>query len=465
MTELKKTIVQQPTYEHDLAVIEGLAATPANSAFETAKALELIYKRAASADLDAYDPAEVVRDAQQIIYRLFDVRVRLRERIGELAAKGLMTQQVQTALRNAFRILRYVSDMVGEVALAHGGAAPAPEPAAAFTGGPLNTLVNWSFYKSAKGRDIAFRSGDVLLVRGERHNSAAIARIGDVDSQFSHVGMVYISDGQEYFVVESLIEEGATIGALNGALEHGLARAVLYRHKDTDLAARAAQLIHAHVKASRASFLKRIHYDFTMELTENKRLFCSKLVRLAYEMASDGRVKLPSYPTRIGMKNRDFLQRIGVTVNETFAPGDIDLERDFDLVCEWQDHAKTAQVRLQDFTMDKMFEWMEAYGYRFQETFFIRVVSFFGRLSAFFSDGAKELLSKIAPKVPINMSRRTVATVAMLHETAEPIYREVLARNETCMERYGRPLHGEEAFEILEQIRRREGRRIGYLVV
>lgn len=458
-------VLRPPAFERDLGVIERLASTPATSAYELAKALELIYSHAATADFDDYNLDEVAKHAPEIMYRLFDVRLRLRARIAEFEDKRLMTPAVELGLRNAFRILRYATDMVGEVARARGKALPegvAPLPG--FRGQQHNTLVNWDYYKGAKGGAITFRSGDVILVRGERHNSAAIARIGDVDSQFSHACIVYIDEAGAHFVVESLIEDGAVVGPLTKALDHDLARAVLYRHKDPVLAARAAKLIHDHVAPTQGSMTKRILYDFSMRLEEDKRLFCSKLVRLAFEMASEGKTKIPRYLTRIGMQNRDFLRRIGVKAEQTFAPGDIDLERDFDLVCEWQDYAKTGNVRLQDFTCDKLFEWMEAYGYRFEETFLIRVVSFFGRLSAFFSDRAKDILSSVAPKVPRNMKRRTVATVAMLHRTADPIYQELLAVQDDVMAAKGRPLHGLEVFELLEQIRRREGRRIGYLV-
>ena len=458
-------VLRPPTYERDLNVIERLASTPAASAYELAKALQLIYSHAATADFDDYNLDEVAKNAPEIMYRLFDVRQRLRARIGEFEDKGLMTPAVEQGLRDCFRILRYATDMVGEVARAHGKLSRQDAPhLPGFQGQHYNTLVNWDYYKPASGKDITFRSGDVLLVRGERHNSAAIARIGDVDSQFSHVCIVYVDNKGAHFVVESLIEDGAVVGPLPKALDHDLVRAVLYRHKDAILAARAAKLIHDYVAPTQGSITKRILYDFSMRLDEDKRLFCSKLVRLAYDMASEGKTKIPRYLTRIGMQNRDFLRRIGVKAQETFAPGDIDMERDFDLVCEWQDYAKTGNVRLQDFTCDKLFEWMDAYGYRFEETFLIRVVSFFGRASAFFSDRAKEVLSSVAPKVPINMKRRTVATVAMLHRTADPIYRELLAAQEEVLAAKGRPLHGLEVAEMLEQIRRREGNRIGYLV-
>ena len=66
------------------------------------------------------------------------------------------------------------------------------------------------------------------------------------------------------------------------------------------------------------------------------------------------------------MKNRDFVDRIGVTAKETFAPADIELEPDFDLVAEWQDYRVTSRLRLQDLLMDKLFLWMDEYDYRFQ---------------------------------------------------------------------------------------------------
>ena len=52
------------------------------------------------------------------------------------------------------------------------------------------------------------------MMRGMHHNSAAIARIGDVDSQFSHLAIVHTDDGGKQWVVEALIEEGSVIHSL-----------------------------------------------------------------------------------------------------------------------------------------------------------------------------------------------------------------------------------------------------------
>ena len=230
------------------------------------------------------------------------------------------------------------------------------------------------------------------------------------------------------------------------------------------MAKRAAEKIYEHVEASRKPFNRRILYDFTMRLDDKRRLFCSKLVHRAFHIASDGAVKLPAFPTHIGLRNRDFIDRIGVKADVTFAPGDVDVEPDFDLVAEWQDYRETSNIRLQDFTMDKVFEWMDGYNYRFKETWLVWFVSIFGCVAARLSDDAKDLISGVVPKIPINMRRKTIATVAMLHKTAEPIYHELQKLERECIAETGRPMHGDEIFAHLERIRAREGDRIGYLV-
>lgn len=445
----------------DLEDIETLTAAPVLDATALARNLAAIYDRCVNAEFGSYDVAAIAKAAPEIMYRLFDLRMLLRGRMPEFAARGFMTAEVVQRLRDVYRILRYVSDMVGEIAI--GNARSTNDKAMpGFTGKDHNTLVNWKFYHPGD-QALAFRSGDVLLVRGQAHNSAAIARIGDVDSQFSHTGVVYIDAQGKHWLVESLIEDGAVITPLKDALAHGIVRAALYRHHDAHLAAGSAKAIHDHVMKHQGWFKRPIRYDFSMRPDGGRNLFCSKLVRLAYSMGSGGFYKLPAYKTHISATNRDFLDRIGVKANETYAPGDIDLEPEFDLVCEWQDYRETSHIRLQDLTMDKLFEWMEAYGYRFKETTLVKFVALFGRFSSTWVKGAKDFMSSVIPKVPINMPRKTIATVAMLHQTAEPIYRELQKHDAAMVAEAGRPMHGKEVYELLEQIRARDGAEIGYL--
>jgi hypothetical protein len=201
-----------------------------------------------------------------------------------------------------------------------------------------------------------------------------------------------------------------------------------------------------------------------MRRDETGSLSCSNLVRLAFEQASSGAFVLPTYPTRIAKKNRDFLDRVGIATETTFAPADIDMESSFDLVAEWQDYRETGNIRLQDFTVDKLFEWMDRYNYRFEETSAIKLVSALGRFSSHFSENAKYMLSSAFPRVPPNMPRKTVAAIAMLHKTAEPIYHELQHLNQQVVIETGVPMHGVDILDALDAIRAQHGNRIGYLV-
>ena len=126
--------------------------------------------------------------------------------------------------------------------------------------------------------------------------------------------------------------------------------------------------------------------------------------------------------------------------------------------------ATSSRLRAQDLIMVKMFEWMEVHNYTFQPDFLIRIIAVFGRFAAHLSQGVKDMLADVVPKVPINMPRKTIAAIAMLHKTAEPLLAEIRALEAEQIARTGRPLHPRQVYEALEQIRQRSDGRIGYLV-
>jgi Permuted papain-like amidase enzyme, YaeF/YiiX, C92 family len=447
--------------EDDLAAVEALLARPAATAKDLADNLAQVYEAIFNVSLDRYDVAELARRAPELMRAIFALRLAVRGQVADWHQRGFMSLNTQRALRNVLRIARYATDMLGELNIRYEQAGENEPTMRAFRGIDVNTLVNPAF---ATGEDLPFQSGDLLLMRGMHHNSAAIARIGDVDSQFSHIAIVHTDDSGTQWVVESLIEEGGIINPLDAVLHHGLGRCVLFRHRDADLARRAAAAAFELIRRSRAPGGRRIWYDFTMELKGEKELFCSKLVRLAFARATDSAVLLPTFTTRYDMVNRDFVDRVGVTAHETFAPADIELEPDFDVVAEWQDYRLTSRLRLQDLLMDKLFWWMDEYGYKFHEDFPIRLVGLFGRASSRLSDRAKQLIADVIPKVPPNMQRKTIQVVAMLHRTAQPLLVQLQALERQSIAQHGRPMHAREVFDHLEEMRQQGGRRIGYLV-
>ena len=453
----------QKRFLDEVAVFSDALDRPIGSASVLAATLERVYNSFEEQDFFRYDVFQEREKAPETMFALFDLQMKLRERVGIWQKAGLMSRPAQKSARDCLRATRYAIDILGEIWTGFEQLPEGGRTYRAFTGTNHNTLYNRAGERDADGT-MAFRSGDVILTRGRLHNSAAIARIGDIDSQFSHVAMVYIDARGRHWAVESVIERGAIVEPLSEWLDHELGRAILFRHKDTNLAQRAATLIHDRVQQANSPWGKRILYDFTMTLDEKTHnLYCSKLVRRAFREASDGAVLFPTFATHLDMKNRDFLTRIGVDAAETFAPGDLELEPGFEIIAEWQDYRVTSNLRLKDIVMDKMFEWMEEDGYKFHETLKVRLISILGRMASYLSHDVKEMIDDVIPVVPVNMKRSAIAAIAMLHETAEPLFQELRALELDRTKNSNLPLHPREVRQILDRIRETRGIEIGYL--
>ena len=253
--------------------LKSLASQPVASADELLKLLRAIYQAILGANLDDYDLAEIKPELGQLRSQLFELRELIRARVAVWHAAKLISHDTQLAIRDCLRAARFAGDMLGELSI---GFAQLPEgeaPLKAFTGRD-NTIVAAAFDTDELAK---FQAGDVMLVRGLHHNSAAIARIGDVDSQFSHVCILHIDKDGQQWVVESLIEEGSVITRLGVALAHGNGRVILFRHTDRELAARAGKIAYDHVRRTYGTWKRRIAYDFTMRLDNRRALFCSKI--------------------------------------------------------------------------------------------------------------------------------------------------------------------------------------------
>ena len=172
---------------------------------------------------------------------------------------------------------------------------------------------------------------------------------------------------------------------------------------------------------------------------------------------------LPTYPTEFRTCPRDFLDRIGITADVSFAPGDMELETQFYAIAEWRDYRKTSRMRLMDMVMVKLFEWMEHHGYVFRPGFGIRLISFVGKLSCYLPNFLTDFLSFAIPKVPSNMGGKTIGAIAMLHSTAEPLYQELQKMENTSIKKHNRHLHPFQINEYLDEVERKANGKIGYL--
>lgn len=447
-------------FSGDFYRIASLCGEQITSSAQLKSQLQKIYENIFNVDFARYDLKALRPATPDLLDDFYDLRLGLRSQISDWSKRGLLTARAEQLLRDVFRALRYATDLMGELMIGFRKREPGKSNRLAFSKGTRGTL----FHPHMRTSNFAdFQSGDVIIVRGTIHNSAAIARIGDVNSQFSHACMVYIDEAGKQYVIEALIEAGATINKLHSALAHDIGRAVVFRHRDAALAHRAAEEMYRHVVATRGFLARRIAYDFSMQLDGYDKLFCSKLIRQAYDQASDGACKLPAYPTTFERGARDFLDRIGVTARVSFAPADLELEPTMEAIAEWRDFERTSHLRLQDFTMMKIFEWMEERDYRFKEPPALKIVSRLARVSAYLPWPLSVPLKVAGLAVPTNMKRDTISAMAMLHYTAEPLFQKLLALERKSIYERGYPLHPREILSHLEAIRQKAPERVGYI--
>ena len=166
---------------------------------------------------------------KEIYQNLWQIRLKLRERYVEfytqLATQGINAgkspQEIaqnpdliacSQKLRDGFRLSRWIEDYLAENFSGEPQDFKAGEPKnladKKFVPTPLRGEAPW-FLKAPKyeNSEIKIRSGDIITSRGNAYTSSAIARIADVDSQFSHLAFIYIKDsdkGQEYTIEEAL---------------------------------------------------------------------------------------------------------------------------------------------------------------------------------------------------------------------------------------------------------------------
>ncbi len=252
------------------------------------------------------------------------------------------------------------------------------------------------------------RSGDVILSRGSAFTSAAIARIGVNDTQFSHLSLVYANpaEGGKLYTIEAHIEIGSVVEPIEKHLQQDNSRSVVYRFEDEDMAHRAAEYMFHKVKKHSDSG-KNIDYNFSMQYEDTRTLFCSQVIYDGFSQASEQRVIVPRFKTQFNKGLIHFLNRMGIPATpenidnmKTFSPGDIEFDPRFRLIAEWKDPLHLQDTRIKDAVLTKMFSWMDQEQYHIHPPFSVQLKShltwFFRRVPFI-----KKILVK---KVPLNMS-------------------------------------------------------------
>ncbi len=428
--------------------------SPISSVKECLDVVPNYYQKLFSLDWEAVNlPSYHERDLERIVGLSFEIRLAMKKQSDTLGQASGDAYECFKYTRSVYRALRYLEDYLVEhlenrinEKLDAGGYITLEGKAPYFITNPKYIFRDW--------RDL--KSGDVLISRGNAYTSAAIARIGDIDAQFSHLTMVYKDDAGELHTTEAHIEIGSVSKEFQAHLDERNARTVVLRFNgEEELAHRAAKHIYERVKNHSTNKGKNIPYDFGMDYIDHEDLFCSEVVYEGYEVASGGTLDIPLNKTKFNPGLLKFLEQIGIDVDKdnidtflTFGPGDTEFDPNFEVVAEWRNPAKMSDTRQKDAVLTKMMEWMEKEDYYFKPTFGMNAQAVMG-----FAMRRVPLLSRtVRDKFPLNMKPKQLKLFVVLEDVAEVLQQELINRELS----FGRPMTFKEMYRALEEIKKQD---------
>ncbi len=401
-----------------------------------------------SAYLDLND----VKVIDQDLILSFNARLELKETFKKFQVKTASDEECLKSASDVLRGLRYVEDYLMEIRILRGMGAP--EEHLSLRGEFPYLMVNPKFADSYKSPE-DLQSGDVILSRGNAFSSAAIARIGRNDYQFSHLSFVYKNEKTEQlFTTEAHIEIGSVVNPIARHLSDNNAREVIYRYHEPETAHRASKLIFERVLKKQET-KKTIEYDFSMSLIDDSRLFCSEIVSSGFKMALPDEEIFPKFKSKFTPGIIPFLNAIGVPADksnieqlETFSPGDIQFDPRFELVAEWRNPTKMEESRVKDFILTKIFEKMDLDHYRFDATLKMDMES-----RTFWLLRRTPLVKKfIEAKFPLNMNPTQMQLFMTLDKVGDALFKEV----EKASLEYSRPMTPREIYDTVETFWKRD---------
>jgi hypothetical protein len=296
-----------------------------------------------------------------LVDTIFKIRVALRERFQEFDSRNELTDACTQEVREGIQYARFAEEYVLE--WLH------QNKVLEFTKKPIMTNERPNTWTNPKFEGFELKTGDAMIIRGKSYVSAMIARIGDEEGAFSHLAIVAEDSEGKQYVVEALIQYGVTITPLAKWREQEDARVALYRQPDAELGKLAGRKIYKQAKAALDKGAA-IHYDFAMDDNDYSSMFCSEVVKYAYDKASDGKFIVPKFRSKVTkFEGTDYLKSLGVFQKTLFAPYDIEVDPRFEFVAENRHYPLLRQVRMQDAVLQSVYSWMIQKKYVYKKDF------------------------------------------------------------------------------------------------
>jgi hypothetical protein len=412
--------------------------------------------------LDALKKSDFKGARQILVPKIAGTRFALRQEMVRAWQAGQLNEKTARTVYQAMRYLRGVEDYVGYIDSQQKVVDPhAVSQVNAILPVPGQYTQDQSLLPGGMTvfnpavKDLRLKSGDVLLSRGSAATSSAIARLGDDDTQFSHMGLVYVDpQTRRVYTIEAHLEFGVVIAPIEAWLQDGKVRTVVYRFRDTELAAQGAARMHNEVIRYQREKGQNIPYDFGFNMFDASEIFCSEVVRRAFELASQGQVRVPMFPARLTPKNRGFLEQLGVFQTESFIPADIEMDPRFEWVAEWRNFGGMRDSWINDAITTKVYAWMEQDGWTYRPTT-VQEIAGKGLVKLRHTRGVQKLLEKrIAP----NANAEVVSVMLAIESLYSQVQKALKQREEIILKRRGIPFTLFEALNAMEDLRRENPR-------
>jgi hypothetical protein len=226
--------------------------------------------------------------------------------------------------------------------------------------------INTAWWVNGKGfwtqgknqAEFEYQDGDILLLIGNSSISSVISQSTAPQRRFSHALMVRMEKG-EFSTLEAIIEKGVTSIDRKKFSKQELQTVVVLRWKNKkqreQVAARASD-------CGKKLLDNKTPYNFSMDLADTSKMFCSQLVAHCYSISSGFSVQ--SMIPQVGAIRSDevfeYLKNMGVQSRTMPSPGDLATSKHFEVVAEFRktrdDQGSLALARLWDmFTLGDVF--------------------------------------------------------------------------------------------------------------
>ncbi len=314
--------------------------------------------------------------------RIFLARLKVREQMQVLYVSGRLNEACARKVQRLERYYRGLEDYLGFVSEMASSNAKVEAPIAEEKPSKVEDYEKLFPMTDVQSNPVFagltnILAGDLLLSRGNAASSSAIARLSDEDSQFSHLAMVYVDLQGRRWVIQSEIELGTVIIPIEDWLKDHKKRTVVYRYSKNPLLAKTASIMLYTLmnEYALAHHGETIPYDFSLNVDNHEKLFCTEAISYAFEMASEllgEPIKVPLYRGHLTRKV-EFLDQLGVTVTSSFLPADLEADPRFDLVLEWRNFAEIKESFDRDAISSVINDWMDQYGLSYHFGFLHRL--------------------------------------------------------------------------------------------